>query len=34
MGEGAGAMLDFSIAYALNMVNTGWQWHALCNGVG
>jgi len=34
MEEGAGAMLDFSIAYALDKVNTGWRCHALGNGVG
>ena len=34
MEEGVGALLDFSIAYALDKVNTGWRCHALCNGVG
>jgi hypothetical protein len=32
--QSAGAMLNFSIAYALDKVNTGWRCHALCNGVG
>jgi hypothetical protein len=34
MEEGAEAMLDFSIVYALDKVDTGWRCHALCNGVG
>jgi len=34
MEGGAGAILDFSIAHAINEVNEGCWCCALCNGVG